>query len=75
MPFQMYVSSIFSEIISMHDVKPDPQKLKALMEMCPLKTKKDLQAFSGKINHVSKFSPNTADVCESLRQQTSSKAE
>ena len=31
--FQMYNSTIFSEVISKHGVKPDAQKLKALMEM------------------------------------------
>ena len=56
-------------------MKPDPQKLKALTEMPPPKTKKDLQAFLGIINYSSNFSPSTADVYESLRQLTSNKTE
>ena len=39
------------------------------------KSKKDLQAFLGIINYLGKFSPRTADVCESLRKLTSAKAE
>ena len=40
----------FGEIISWHGVKPDPQKLKALMEIPP--NKKELQAFLGIINYL-----------------------
>ena len=43
--------------------------------MPPPKTEKKLQAFFGIINYLSKFSPSTVDVCESLRQLTSSKTE
>ena len=39
------------------------------------KTRKELQAFCGIIDYLSKFSPKTADVCESLRQLTSVKTE
>ena len=35
--------------------------------------KKELQAFFGIINYLSKFSPSTASVCESLRQLTLNK--
>ena len=38
------------------------------------KTKKELQVFFGIIMY-SKFSPSTAEVCESPRQLTSSKTE
>ena len=43
--------------------------------MPPLKIKKELQAFLGIINYLSKFSSRTASVSESIRQQTSSKTE
>ena len=35
--------SFFGEIISWNGVQPDPQKVKALMEMPPPKVKKELQ--------------------------------
>ena len=40
----------------------------------PQKNKK-FQAFLGKIEYLSKFSPSTANVCEALRQLTSVKTE
>ena len=43
--------------------------------MPPPKTKKELQVFLGIINYLNKFSPSTADLCESQRQLTSSKTE
>ena len=54
------------EIISQYGVKPDPQKLKALMGMSPLKNNKELQAFLGIINYLGKFSPSTANMSEPL---------
>ena len=36
--------------------------------------KKELQAFLGIINYLSKFSPDTSEVCEPLRKLMSSKA-
>ena len=45
------------------------------MEIPPPKTKKELQAFLGIINYLSKLSPSTVDVCDSLKQLTSSKTE
>ena len=38
------------------------------------KSKKEPQAFLGIINYLSKFSPDTSEVCEPLRKLTSSKA-
>ena len=58
-----------------HGVKTDPRKLKVLPEMPPPKTKKELQAFLGIINYLSKFSLSTANICESLRQLTLSRTE
>ena len=71
----MYIIPIFCEIISRHAVKPDWRKLEVLREMPPPKTKMELQAFLGIINYLSKFSPSTANICESLRQPRSSKME
>ena len=62
----MYISPIFGEIIDRHGVKPDSQKLKVL-RMPPPKMKKELHAFLGKIDYLSKFSPSTANICESLQ--------
>ena len=65
----------FGEIISRKAVKSDPQKLKALTKMPPVKTKKRLQASLRIINYLSKFSPSTTSICETLRQLSSHKTE
>ena len=64
----------FGEVILRNGVQPDPQKIKALMEMPPSNNKKKLQAFLGIINYLSKFSPSTATICEPLQKLTSSRA-
>ena len=72
-----------TSVISRHGERPDPWKLKAPIKMspknekwtCPPKMKKELQVSLGMINYLSKFSPITADIFESLRQLISVKTE
>ena len=45
----------FGEVISRRAVQPDPQKIKALMDMPVPNNKKKLQAFLGIINYLAKF--------------------
>ena len=54
--------------------QPDQQEIKALMEMPPSNNKKELQAYLGIINYLSKYSPSTAGVCEPLWKLMSSRA-
>ena len=63
----------FGEVILRRGVQPDPQKIKALMDMPAPNNKKELQAFLGIINYLCKFSPGTADVCDPLCKLTLSK--
>ena len=58
----------FGGIISRHRVSSDPAKVKALMEMPPPKTKRELQLFLGILNSLSKLSPLTLEVCEPFRR-------
>ena len=62
----------FGEVISRRGIQPDPQKINALMNTTPANNKRELQAFLGIINYLSKFSPGTAVVCDPLQKQTSS---
>ena len=64
----------FGEVISRRGVQPDPQKIKALMDMPPPNNKEELQVFLGIINYLGKFSPGTADVCDPLLKMTLCKA-
>ena len=63
----------FGEVISWNGVKPNLQKIKALMEMPHPKNTKELQAFLGIINYLGTFSPSTASTCEPLWKLTSSR--
>ena len=55
----------FGKVISRRGVQPDPQKIKALMNMTPPNNKRHLQAFLGIINYLGTFSPGTVAVCGS----------
>ena len=57
----------FGEIISRQGMRPDMRKLKALTDLPPPKSKKELQVFLGILNYLRKFSPITAEVYKPLR--------
>ena len=57
------------------DKCPDPRILKALMNMPPTKCRNELQSFLVMIKLLSKFSPETTEVCELLTKLKSIKAE
>ena len=52
-------------------VSTDPAKVKALTDMPPPTTKRELQSFLGKVNYLSKFPTMTGEVCEQQRRLTS----
>ena len=64
----------FGEVVSRDGMQPDLQKVSALTEMLAPQNKKELQAFLSVINYLSKFSPETLEMCKPLRKLTSSKA-
>ena len=64
----------FSKVVSRYGMQPDPRKISALTEMPAPKNKKELQAFLGIINYLSKSSPDTAEVCKPLGKLMLSKA-
>ena len=64
----------FSEVVSRCGMQPDPQNISVLTEMLAPKNKRELHAFLGIFNYLSKFSPDTLEVCEPLRKLMSSKA-
>ena len=63
----------FREVTLRRGVQPDPQKIKALMDMPVPNNKRELPTFLGIINYLGKFSPGTAVVCDPLQKLTSSK--
>ena len=69
--FRQTCISFFGEVIFRHGVIPYLAKVKAVMDMLPPKTKRELQSFLSIVNYLSKFSPMTAEVCKPLRRLTS----
>ena len=72
--FRCMAIPFFGEVVSKDGVQLDLRKISALTEMPAPKNKKELQAFLGIINYLSKFSPDMSEVCKPLRKLTSIKA-
>ena len=72
--FRCTAIPFFGEVVSRDGMQPDLRKISTLTEMPTPKSKKELQAFLGIINYLSKFSPDMAEVCEPLRNLMLSKA-
>jgi hypothetical protein len=61
-------------IISGVGVKPDPDKIKAIVDMCAPTTKKEARRFLGMVNYLSKFSSKLAELCAPINALTGSKS-
>ena len=64
--FRCTSAPFFGETICWHGVKPDPPKIKALIEMPSPKNKKKTPGYSEYKQFLGKFSLSTASVCEPL---------
>ena len=74
MSFQVHVDTILWWGSVKRGHSAGPTKDQSSDEMPAPKNKKELQAFLGIINYLSKFSPDMSVVCKLLRKLTSSKA-
>lgn len=59
-----YIGHIFS----FNEIKPDPDRLKAIEKMGRPKNKKDLQTFLGVANYLRPFVPNLSELTAPLRE-------
>ena len=50
-------------IVSGDGIKPDPEKVKAIVEMSPPTNKKEARRFMGMVNYLSKFSKKLSGFC------------
>ena len=48
--------------------KPDPEKVKAIVDMKPLQCIQTLQSFNGMVNYLKRFSPVLTELSEPLRR-------
>ena len=72
--FRYTAIPFFGEVVSRDGMQLDPRKISALTEMPAPKNKKELHAFLGIINYLSKFSPDMLEVCKLIRKLMLSKA-
>ena len=60
--------SYIGHLLTADGVKPDPEKVHAVVEMPRPTNVKEVQRFLGFINYFAKFLPNLSKVCEPLRR-------
>ncbi|GFV54886.1 transposon Tf2-6 polyprotein [Trichonephila clavipes] len=56
------------QIISKSGIKPDPDHIKAIVEMLTPKSKTEVRRLLGMVNFLSKFIPNVSKVAAPLRE-------
>ena len=61
------------QLVDENGVRPDPEKVQAIMQMKPPTSVSELRRFLGMVNQQSKFSPHLADQTKPLRELLSSK--
>ena len=53
-------------IVSRTGIELDPSKIKAIQELSPPKTRKELMSFLGRLNYISRFIAQSTVVCEPI---------
>ena len=62
--------SYLEHLLTKEGVKPDPQKVQAVVEMPPLTDVPAVRRFIGFVIYLSKFLPKLSDLCHPHRQLT-----
>ena len=53
--FRVTSRKLLGFIVSQRGIKVDPDKIKAIVEMKPLKTEKEIRGFLGRIQYINRF--------------------
>ena len=69
----MTTIKFLGHIIGPEGIRPDPDKVKAIVSMHPPTSITEVRRFLGMVNQLSKFSPRLAEMSEPLRSLLSSK--
>lgn len=60
--------SYFGHKLTREGLKPDPNKVKAIKEMAPPRSKAELETILGMVTYLSKFTPRPSETIAPLRQ-------
>ena len=58
----------FGHRLTPEGLKPDPEKIKAILAMQPPQSIQQLQSFNGMVNYLKRFSPVLSELAEPLRK-------
>ena len=53
-------------MVSQRGIEVDPEKIKAIVEMKPLRTEKEFQGFLGRIQYINRFIAQLPMICEPI---------
>ena len=67
--------TFLGHILTSEGLKPDPEKIKAIVRMEPPKDVREVQRFNGMVNYLARFMPNLSEKIEPLRRLTNKDAE
>ena len=62
-------------LVNASGIKPDPDKVKAIIDMLPPADKTEARRFTGLVNYLSKFSHRIAELCAPIHAISGSKSE
>ena len=66
--FKSTECKFFGHRLTPEGLKPDPEKVKAIVKMKPPQSLQALQSFSGMVNYLKRFSPVLTELLEPLRR-------
>ena len=60
----------FGHRLTPEGLKPDPEKIKAILAMQPLQSIQQLQSFNGMVNYLKRFSPVLSELSRTIEETT-----
>ena len=64
--FRVTAGKLLGFLISDKGIEVDPSKIKAILEMPPPKSKKEIRGFLGRLQYISQFIAKLTSTCEPI---------
>ena len=64
--FGVTSGKLLGHIVSERGIEVDPEKIKAILDMTTLRTKKEIRGFLGRLQYISRFIAILTDTCEPI---------